>query len=328
MLALEEIVQMYTLIFDGSPHKNGDTAALIEAFCAGLSGEIERIRAYDVQGKISACIDCRACWKKPGCAIQDDMQEIYRKIEKADFIVIASPVYYSLLTGPLLSLLSRLQCGYANSRFVGVRMFEKQKLGAVLLVGGGDGRPDPALEAAETLLRCMRAKPVGSAMSLKTDDVSAREDTAALLAAQELAKKLCAAREEKEKDVLKVSAGVICDESGKLLLCRRSYGAQAGQWEFPGGKCESGETYADCLVREIDEELGVRIEVTKELLCMRYAYPDRVIDFAFLKAHIVCGEMDVREHSGIKWVSADQVDAAELCPADACAFAQMKEKLK
>lgn len=129
-------------------------------------------------------------------------------------------------------------------------------------------------------------------------------------------------------DVLKVAAGVICDDEGKILLCRRGYGAQAGQWEFPGGKCEAGETYAECLVREIDEELGVRIEVTQELLRMRYAYPDKVIDFAFLRARMVCGEMDVREHSGVKWVTAEQIDAAELCPADAQAFAQMKEMLK
>ena len=178
---------MYTLIFDGSPHKNGDTAALIEAFCGELGGAAERIRAYEMQGKIAACTDCRACWKKTGCAIRDGMQEIYEKIDNADVIVIASPVYYSLLTGPLLSLLSRLQCAYANRRFLGVRMFERQKLGAVLLVGGGDGKPDPALEAAQTLLRCMRAKPVGNAMALATDALPAKDDAAALRAVHQLA---------------------------------------------------------------------------------------------------------------------------------------------
>ena len=181
---------MFTLIFDGSPHKNGDTAALIGAFVKELGGEVERIRAYELQGKIAACVDCRACWKTPGCAIKDGMQEIYEKIDRADVIVIASPVYYSLLTGPLLSLMSRLQCAYANRRFIGHRMFEKQKVGAVLLAGGGNGRPDPALEAAETLLRCMRAKPMGSAMALKTDDVPAKADMQALEAAAALAKRI------------------------------------------------------------------------------------------------------------------------------------------
>ena len=71
---------MRTLIFDGSPHRNGDTAAMIEAFCTELGGDVERVRAYELQGKIAACVDCRACWKKPGCAIKDGMQEIYDKI--------------------------------------------------------------------------------------------------------------------------------------------------------------------------------------------------------------------------------------------------------
>ena len=90
---------MHTLIFDGSPHKNGDTAALVRALKSNLQGECTVIRAYGAN--VSPCIDCRACWKKPGCAIQDGMQEIYRLIEACDAIVIACPIYYSELTGPL-----------------------------------------------------------------------------------------------------------------------------------------------------------------------------------------------------------------------------------
>ena len=189
---------MYTLIFDGSPHKNGDTAALLEAFCGRLGGETERIRAYEMQGRISACVDCRACWKTHGCAIKDGMQEIYEKIEKADVIVIASPVYYSGLTGPLLSVMSRLQCAYANGRFLGERMFEKQKLGAVLLAGGGNGSAEPALAAAKMMLGSMKAKFMGSAMALNTDEVSAKDDAAAIHAAEMLAKQLTLAVEDEK----------------------------------------------------------------------------------------------------------------------------------
>ena len=129
------------------------------------------------------------------------------------------------------------------------------------------------------------------------------------------------------QNVLKVSAGVICNDQGRVLLCQRGYGAQAGQWEFPGGKCEAGETYADCLVREIDEELGVRIEVKNELLRMRYEYPDKTIDFAFLQARVVGGEMQVREHKAVRWLMPDEIESGEMCPADAEAFARMKEML-
>ena len=68
---------MKTLIINGSPRKNGDTVALIEALTQRLSGEIRVISCHD---DISPCIDCRFCWKQEGCAVQDDMQEIYEKV--------------------------------------------------------------------------------------------------------------------------------------------------------------------------------------------------------------------------------------------------------
>ena len=128
-------------------------------------------------------------------------------------------------------------------------------------------------------------------------------------------------------DILKVSAGVIRDEVGNVLICQRGYGAQKGQWEFPGGKCEPGESYADCLVREIDEELGVCICVTRELLRMRYAYPDKTIDFAFLEASIKPGSLQVREHQSVRWLPLARIDETEMCPADAKALAQLKKIL-
>ena len=176
---------MHTLIFDGSPHKNGDTAALIQAFREKLQGESTVIRAYGAQ--VSPCVDCRACWKKPGCAIRDGMQEIYRLIEACDAIVIACPIYYSELTGPLLSLLSRLQMYYAMGRFQKLHPNQKPKRGGVLLCGGGNGGPERAVETAQTLLRCMNAKEIAApVMSLHTDDIPADKDETALQNAREL----------------------------------------------------------------------------------------------------------------------------------------------
>lgn len=188
---------MKTLIFDGSPRKNGDTAALIAAFTAHLPGEYIVIRAYD-RRDISPCIDCRACWKKPGCAIDDGMQEIYRQIEESDCIVIASPLYYSELTGPLLSLLSRLQVYYCARKFQGIRLIEKPKYGGILLAGGGDGGPEQAVQMAKMLLRSMGTKEIlPPVMSLHTDEIPAHEDAAALEAAATLSNILEKTRMEK-----------------------------------------------------------------------------------------------------------------------------------
>ncbi len=147
---------MQTLIFNGSPRKNGDTTSLLTLLTEGLSGEVLRVDAYD--GLIKPCIDCRYCWEQPGCAIQDRMQEVYRFLETCDNVVIASPVYFSELTGPLLSVLSRLQALYCARAFREETLFGQDKRGLCILVGGGDGSLSKAEGTAKTLLRQMGAR--------------------------------------------------------------------------------------------------------------------------------------------------------------------------
>ena len=178
---------MRTLILYGSPHgSKGDTAALVAAFCARVGGDFDWVDAY--RADISPCVDCRACWQGDGCAIKDGMTEVYRRIADSDAVVIASPVYFSLLTGPLLSVGSRLQAFYAAARFRGVRLAGKPKAGAVLLAVGGDGACTPALQAARCLLKQAGAEYIGYAASLGTDSIPAREDPAALRQVADLAR--------------------------------------------------------------------------------------------------------------------------------------------
>ncbi|MDD6681591.1 MAG: flavodoxin family protein [Clostridiales bacterium] len=177
---------MKTLIFDGSPHPKGDTATLIQAMTENLSGEYQIIRAYD-ERNVSPCMDCRYCWQHPVCAMQDGMTRIYRMIQESDAIVIASPLYYSELTGPLLAMFSRLQLFYCANRFQGIRLNEKEKKGGILLTGGGMGGPSNAIKTAKILLRAMGAKDIAEeVMSLRTDSLPARQDSEALQAARVL----------------------------------------------------------------------------------------------------------------------------------------------
>ena len=80
-----------------------------------------------------------------------------------------------------------------------------------------------------------------------------------------------------------VTAAVI-ERDGGFLVTRRQTGVHLeGYWEFPGGKCEPGETYAACLARELREELDVGVTVGEELFATTHAYPDRAVELHFLR---------------------------------------------
>ena len=149
---------MKTLILNGSPRENGDTASLIRELKKKLPGEIRTVDAY--RCSISPCVDCRYCWEHSGCAIKDEMQEVYDCIQECDNILIASPVYFSELTGKLLDLGSRLQTYYCAAAFRKEKPVPKEKKGAVILVGGGDGRMDKAYGTACVLLRHMNCQAI------------------------------------------------------------------------------------------------------------------------------------------------------------------------
>lgn len=177
---------MHTLILNGSPHKSGDTAALIAALREELRGEVTQIDCY--RANISPCVDCRWCTKNAGCAIKDDMQSLYPVIESCDCIVIASPVYFSLPTAPVLSVCSRIQTYFCASFFRKSPIPIKPKRGGIILTGGGSGSAEPAEATSRRLLKYMKAKEIGPiAASLKTDQLPASQDTRALAQARALA---------------------------------------------------------------------------------------------------------------------------------------------
>ena len=168
---------MKTLIFNGSPRKNGDTVFLINELIEYLRGEVNVINTY--LSPIKPCLDCRYCWKNCGCSIKDEMQVIYDYIKDCDNIIIASPLYFSELTGSLLAVGSRLQMFYASKRFVKINQIQKKKNGAIILCGGGDGGPEKAEETAKTLLKLMNSQVIKTIYSLKTDDIPSKDDNSA-----------------------------------------------------------------------------------------------------------------------------------------------------
>jgi len=179
---------MKTLIINGSPRKYGDTAVLLSELKTHINHEIIEISPY--YNDISPCIDCRACTKEKGCKINDDMQLIYA--DDFDNVVIASPLYISNFTPPLMSLASRLQAYYCAKRFLKDEFRLKQKKAALILVGGGDGRFTDAIRLAQWVFEKLNASGYEKSivLSLKTDDIPAGEDLDAIESLRKIALKL------------------------------------------------------------------------------------------------------------------------------------------
>ncbi|MBE6876735.1 MAG: flavodoxin family protein [Ruminococcus sp.] len=170
---------MKTLIINGSPRKNGHTAGLVRQFISHLTGEYQIVDAY--RSAVSPCVDCRYCWHGQGCSIQDEMQKIYPYLQECDNILIASPIYFSELTGKVLDFGSRLQTYYCAEKFQKKQIFRKSKKGAVILVGGGSGSSDKAYSTARILLHHMNCRQIHELVYCPdTDNIPALENEAVL----------------------------------------------------------------------------------------------------------------------------------------------------
>ncbi len=180
---------MKTLILNGSTRRNGDTDALINEFCNNILGEVKVVSSHF--DEISPCIDCRFCWGNDGCSLNDKMQEIYNYLEECDNIVIASPIWFSELSGPLLNVASRVQMYYASKRFRGIDKIFKKKNGVLMLAGAEKGTEEKASTTAHTIFKFLNALPcVSNVFSLDTDNVPAADDIYAIYKAGEAAKLL------------------------------------------------------------------------------------------------------------------------------------------
>jgi len=113
-----------------------------------------------------------------------------------------------------------------------------------------------------------------------------------------------------------VVLAAVIERDGRFLVTRRlDHGHLPGVWEFPGGKCEAGESHEACLARELMEELGVRAAIGDEIIVIEHAYPDRTVRLHFRRAEIA-GEPQALLGQQIQWVARGALDTLEFPAAD------------
>lgn len=113
-----------------------------------------------------------------------------------------------------------------------------------------------------------------------------------------------------------VVAALICDQN-KFMICQRpAHKARGLLWEFVGGKVEPGETKEQALIRECQEELAVTLRVGEVFMDVVHEYPDLTVHLTLFHAAIAAGTPQMLEHNDIRWITVDEIDQYDFCPAD------------
>ena len=126
--------------------------------------------------------------------------------------------------------------------------------------------------------------------------------------------------------MLEVTAALIRDKDQFMICQRPAHKARGMLWEFPGGKLEPGETLQGCLIRECKEELGVTLSLAGVFTDVVYAYPEMEVHLTLFEASISEGIVQKIEHNDIRWITVDQIDDYDFCPADTEILERVKSR--
>lgn len=130
---------------------------------------------------------------------------------------------------------------------------------------------------------------------------------------------------------IKVVAAVICDsinDKKQIFATARGYGDFKGQWEFPGGKIEEGETPQQALVREIKEELESTIKVGDLIDTIEYDYPTFHLSMDCFWCEVIDGELKLPEAESAKWLTKDMLYDVKWLPDDAKIIEKIKLQME
>ena len=122
-----------------------------------------------------------------------------------------------------------------------------------------------------------------------------------------------------------VVAALIWREERFLACQRPAQKARGLLWEFVGGKVESGETREQALIRECREELDITVVPRDIFMEVTHEYPDLTVHLTLFHAQLPEGEPKALEHKALRWITVQEIDQLEFCPADEVILERLKQ---
>jgi len=116
--------------------------------------------------------------------------------------------------------------------------------------------------------------------------------------------------------MIKVTCAII-ERGGLVLAAQRSSSMHLPlRWEFPGGKLKAGEDETECLIREVREELSIKITPERRLRESAYDYGDKHVLLIPYVCRFVSGEIVLLEHVEARWLNPEELESLNWCAAD------------
>lgn len=129
-------------------------------------------------------------------------------------------------------------------------------------------------------------------------------------------------RDDKRKTIRVVAA--VMERDGRYLITQRRPGAVLpGMWEFPGGRCEDGETDAEALRREVLERLGAQIDVGQLISFVSHPYEHYTVDLYLYECRLITEKLESRAVHDFRWVTSSEFDQYPFTPADEASMTQL-----
>jgi multimeric flavodoxin WrbA len=119
----------------GSPRRGGNSELLLDKALEGVkSCALDSAKVVLNELKFSPCQECGGCKKTGSCVINDDMQSVYKKIEEAGAVILASPIFFGSLPAQVKMMVDRYQCRWAAKYLLGKKDARPAKKGFLILV--------------------------------------------------------------------------------------------------------------------------------------------------------------------------------------------------